>query len=341
MANPGWPNPAARSNGRGLILPILLIVVGSVLLLNNLGVLAWSIWATLAQLWPVILILLGLELILGRRTSALGVILALVFVVVTVGSATHHIRMGPATDQTSAAPEPVTASANQSAGVGLIGPWSPADGVSHLEVPLGDTQSSQITVNVGAGNLSVGALPGDAPNLATADATASSGRGLTKSVSTHGGETDLTLAAREPNGFFWPTGQKNQPADSLAVSLARKVPLSLKTNLGVGQANLDLRDLSIQSLDVNSGVGQMTVQFPSGSGQTRANINSGAGGQTTLIIPANVGAYIHTAGGLVSVHVPSDRYTQVVDGYESNNYSNSTDKIEIYLHLGVGQVDVQ
>ncbi|HEX5416108.1 MAG TPA: DUF5668 domain-containing protein, partial [Chloroflexota bacterium] len=67
MAHSGWPDEKPRG-GRGVVLPILFIVVGSVLLLNNLGILTWSVWSSLAQLWPVILVLLGIELILGRRT---------------------------------------------------------------------------------------------------------------------------------------------------------------------------------------------------------------------------------------------------------------------------------
>lgn len=334
MANSGWPNPnpPPRSNGRGLILPILFIVVGSVLLLNNLGVLPWSIWSTLAQLWPVVLILLGVELVLGRRTSIPGALVALVVIVAIVGWADHRAPARPAS---------AVAQTSQPLAAALVGPAATTDSASHLAVPLGDTQNARITLNLGAGDLSIGALPVGDPNLATADATLPEGTELTKTTSTHDGETDLTLAAKGRNGFFWPFAHPDQRADSLAVALAPKVPLDLQTNLGVGQSNLDLRGLAIQSLDVNSGAGQMTVQFPSGSGQTRANINSGAGGRTTLIIPSNVGAYVHTAGGLVSVQLPPGRYTQVADGYESDNYATATDQIDIYLHVGVGQVDVQ
>ena len=340
MTNPGRPDSIPRGGGRGLILPILLIVVGSVLLLNNLGILSWSVWSTLAQLWPVILVLLGLELILGRRTSMLGIGLALVFVAIVVGSATHHITVGSATDRAPAPQPSVVAGPGGTVAAGMVS--SPPTGAgSHLAIPLGDTGRAQVTVNVGAGDLSVGALPSDDPNLATADGPPSQDRGLTQAATTRDGETDLTLTTREPNGFSWPPSPPNQPADRLVVSLARKVPLNLKTTLGVGQANLDLRDLSLRSLDVISGVGRVTVQFPSGSGQTRANIKGAVGSQTTLVIPPNVGAYVHTAGGLVSVHLPPGHYAKVADGYQSNNYATAADQIEIYLQLGVGQVDVQ
>ena len=40
-------------------LPLLLVIAGILLLLNNLGVLEWSVWEEIAKLWPVLLILGG------------------------------------------------------------------------------------------------------------------------------------------------------------------------------------------------------------------------------------------------------------------------------------------
>lgn len=44
----------------------LLITVGLILLLNNFGVLPWSIWNIIWRFWPVVIIIAGLENIFGR-----------------------------------------------------------------------------------------------------------------------------------------------------------------------------------------------------------------------------------------------------------------------------------
>ncbi|MGI6278728.1 MAG: LiaI-LiaF-like domain-containing protein [Patescibacteria group bacterium] len=44
--------------------PLILITAGVIFLLNNFGLLPWSIWAAIWRFWPVILIFTGLELIL-------------------------------------------------------------------------------------------------------------------------------------------------------------------------------------------------------------------------------------------------------------------------------------
>ena len=61
----------------GLVGPIILITLGVVFLMNNLGVLDWSVWVVIFRLWPVLLVAAGLDLLLGRR-SVWGSLLALV-----------------------------------------------------------------------------------------------------------------------------------------------------------------------------------------------------------------------------------------------------------------------
>jgi hypothetical protein len=67
--------PERRVPRSGLVGPALLIGLGLVFLANNLGWLGWEVWDTLWRLWPLLLIAVGLELLLGRRSpisQALG-----------------------------------------------------------------------------------------------------------------------------------------------------------------------------------------------------------------------------------------------------------------------------
>lgn len=48
---------------------ILLIAIGSLLLLNNFGIISWRVWDLLWRFWPVLIILLGLNLIFGKRAA--------------------------------------------------------------------------------------------------------------------------------------------------------------------------------------------------------------------------------------------------------------------------------
>ena len=71
---------------RGLVGPAILIGLGLVFLANNMGWLGWEVWLTLLRLWPVLLIAVGLDLLVGRRT-ALGSVLIVVVLVGVVSAA--------------------------------------------------------------------------------------------------------------------------------------------------------------------------------------------------------------------------------------------------------------
>ena len=62
----GVPDPAAAQ----LAIGSLLVVIGSVILLHNLGWLHWPYWMRFETLWPLLLVALGLGLVLKSRRPA-------------------------------------------------------------------------------------------------------------------------------------------------------------------------------------------------------------------------------------------------------------------------------
>jgi hypothetical protein len=51
-----------------MFLPVLIIAIGIVWLLNNLGIISTSVWALI---WPIVLILVGVSLVCGKKGCAL------------------------------------------------------------------------------------------------------------------------------------------------------------------------------------------------------------------------------------------------------------------------------
>ena len=54
---------------RGFVFPIILIVVGVIFLLANTGILTEGALQRLGDLWPLLLVLLGLQLVLNHTVS--------------------------------------------------------------------------------------------------------------------------------------------------------------------------------------------------------------------------------------------------------------------------------
>src|SRR4030081_150733 len=62
------PPPATQRRRRGGVVgPLILIFLGGVFLLQNTGYLPPNFWFNLWRLWPVILVLVGIELLLANR----------------------------------------------------------------------------------------------------------------------------------------------------------------------------------------------------------------------------------------------------------------------------------
>src|SRR3970040_344778 len=60
--------------------PVLLIALGTVFLLANLGYLALNVWELIFRLWPILLIAIGLDIVIGRRSFLLSLVgLILIF----------------------------------------------------------------------------------------------------------------------------------------------------------------------------------------------------------------------------------------------------------------------
>lgn len=59
-----------RDDRHGSLGALVLICLGVILLLNNLGLIPWGIWLSLWRLWPVILILAGLQSVFRGSKAA-------------------------------------------------------------------------------------------------------------------------------------------------------------------------------------------------------------------------------------------------------------------------------
>jgi hypothetical protein len=69
----------------GILGPLVLVIIGLLLLINNMGMLPLGFWGTVWRFWPVILILIGLDILAthagSRKTYILFILLGIVIVI--------------------------------------------------------------------------------------------------------------------------------------------------------------------------------------------------------------------------------------------------------------------
>lgn len=291
-----------------LIGPLILITIGVLFLLANLGMLPLTFWEIAARYWPLILILVGLEIIVGRR-SIIG---ALVVVGVWVALIAGVIYLS-------------------FAGGGILP--SPALITDQLAQPLGDIQSASVDLEIGWAHVNLSALAPDSTDLMKGTFRHAQGSPVVKTFDVKGSEGQLSLKEEANAIFFGPSSSRWD------VALSPHIPLALRVNAGVGRAGLDLSALNVPSLNIDAGVGNINVTVPK-MGNTSVRINGGVGA-VTVTIPDGVAASIRVDGGLGGTRVNESRFPRFGDVYQSADYAGAANKIDLEVDGGIGSINIQ
>ena len=298
-----------KRRGGSLVFPIILIVLGVLLLLDNLNITPGIDWATIWKLWPLILIAIGLEVILGRRVS-FGTILLIVIIVVIGGAAVWWSVVVGSGERTT---ERLT--------------W-PKDGIEQAEAEL----------SIGVGKLQLTGQS-DIGGLMIADLDLSPGAGVSQNSDDIDLEDDTPRAwiVSKRDSFPFPRIFGGS-ASEWDLSLNDRVRWNLSINSGVGDVRLDLSDLKVGELELDSGVGSVDLTLPR-RGTLRAKVDGGVG-DVNITVPEGAQARLRVDRGIGSLNVGS-RFKRRGDFYETEGFNSAESFIDLEIDIGVGTVSVR
>jgi hypothetical protein len=301
---------------RGVFWPLLLVAIGLIFLLQNFGFISGVSWFAIASLWPVLLILIGLDIAFARRWPLPT--LAVEVAVIAAGLAL------------------VAYSPNLSPGVFVFGDGS-GSGDTDVAVPRG---ASQLNLTLNGGATRSYRLSGGAEQLVEAHSTSPDLRLRGPSGTTR---ADVRLD-QTSNGFFVPSG----PGD-VQIRVASDVPTSLTINVGAGEFDVDLSDVRVTDARVNVGASSMRFVLPKASGDVAIRLNGGAS-NVVIVVPSGVEARIATTGGLLSLRSENTRLSSggVVGGcvacgtsVETSGYGAAHDRVTLTISAGATSIVVR
>lgn len=287
--------------------PVILITAGVLFLLDNLKVLNVD-WTQLWRLWPVLLVLVGLEILLGRR-SLLGSLIVVILTMVIVGGLVLLLVASPS----------------------LLGAPEPA-GVQRISEPLDGVEKADLQINFAAGQLDVRPLV-ESLSLIEGELNLATEHKPAWAIERSDHRASMTL--RYPSGIRLGTWVRTDRWD---LRLSPKAGLDLNVDVGAGGATIDLTGLDIRSLEVKSGVGQSTVTFPA-QGRFAADLNGGVGA-TVLEIPAGMAARLVVDRGIGTVNV-SERYRKDGNTYVTDDWETNSNRLDVKVEVGVGMMTVK
>jgi hypothetical protein len=284
--------------------PVFMIGLGTLILLNSVGLIGWRIWDILWRLWPVLLVAIGLEILFRRRSMWISA-LAVFGILAILGGVLWVYGGAPIRGQ-----ELVGVQVNQ---------------------VLGDIAQAEITISPVAGDLTVGRLI-DSKDLVSGEVSAGkTGQAYTQY------EVVGTTGKFKIDSWSMLDFPETSPRN-WELSLTDQIPLMLEMRMGAGQLTVDLGGLTLTGLDINQGVGDVMVTLSDGADYS-ASLHQ-AVGSIVVEVPESVGVRIELNRAITSLSIPPV-FEHRGDYYYSPGYDQAEFHIELEISQAVGSIVVQ
>jgi len=267
--------------GHSLFWPIILVGIGITWLLVNLGYIPAFNLGQLLKLWPIILIVMGIDIIFGRRLPWAGTLIGLLAVAGIITFLILSPNLG-----VTAAPQMQTETFTE---------------------PVGTATSAKYYIEASSAPLHVGSLTSDGE--------------LVHAVITHrsifnfdvsGTDQKTVRMSETTDSSSWLTWDFSTAATKWDVQLAEKIPTEMILNGGSGSIDIDLSGIELTSLRSDMGSGSSKFILPVTKDPYDIEVDSGSG-SVRLVIPdgASLAFSLSSGSGSVNVTLPSNSALQV------------------------------
>jgi hypothetical protein len=299
-------------HGPRLFWPIILIGAGIVFLLTNLNVIQGNPWAVLWRLWPVLLIALGAEILLGRSGS-LGAFISALLGLAVVGFVLWVLIARPALPGFN---------------LGFGGDLQ----TQPIEYPLKDIRSASVSIGFTTGTNELRAST-DSDKLI--EGTIRHYGTLRFDASDSGSQAYIRLSSE---GVSVPFGFGSDSSERWDISLNPRVAYDLDLSMGVGQSDIDLSKLTISGGRLNAGVGTTDVRLPV-TGRFALSVDGGVG-TLRIHLPSAMALRVEVDTGIGSFS-PGSRLQPIGgDVYQTDGFTTADNAITLRVKVGVGSVSV-
>jgi hypothetical protein len=290
----------------GLVGAIFMIGLGTVFLLANFGMIVLNVWQLVLRLWPVLLVAIGLDLVVGRRNvwaSLAGLVLLLAVLAGALWLYGVRLESGQALHS------------------------------QEVSQTLQGVESAEIVLENGAGDVYVHALSGSS-ELIAGQVAAGRSRNAYEDLSIQG---DQAIYRLRESGTYIGFGERFGE-HSWDLGLTSQIPLDIRYSQGAGNTELDLSGLQLSALKINVGVGQTTVALPA-TGNFDVEIN-GAIGQIVILVPKGMALRIQSNTALANLSVPGG-YERSDRVYTSLGFESAANRVDLDISMAIGNVSIR
>jgi hypothetical protein len=123
------------------------------------------------------------------------------------------------------------------------------------------------------------------------------------------------------------------------VALNAQIPTALTMNLGANKSTIDLREMNITDLKLETGASETRLTLPA-RGRFHADFDLGAA-SLEVTVPDGLSARIHTSLGAVELKVDETRFPRNGSYYQSPDFDSATNAVDMTIDAGAASIKVK
>ena len=291
---------------RGLFWPLLLITIGLAFLLVNFDFIPGVTALSLLNLWPLLLILAGVDIAIGRRwpLAALGIDVAVIALGLALLSTQPTFLGGPF--------------------------FSVSGGERDVSVARQSATSLSLDINGGAGRFRVS---GGSTMLVEAHSGNEDLRLRRADFDRGGQHADVRI---DQSG----NRRVGGATTDVETRIASDIPTELSVDGGAGEFIIDLSAVTISSAELNVGAALLTLTLPKTTGEVSIEVNAGAS-SIVIEVPDGVEARVTTTGALLTLRSSNPRVTASGNAAETLGYGSAKARVTVRVTAGASSITIR
>lgn len=302
---------------------IILIFFGTLLLLENFNIIEFA-WSQIWRFWPVLLILIGVNIITSKTDPKIGIPIVAVFTVLVLSlfvykgiqpNSNHKNYELNFYDNETDEDNEITDS---------------TETTSYSEDYDTRYKTAKLIINGAAGSFAI--------NDSTNQLFDANVKGAFKKFMLKKTETDTSATIELNNNKNRSNTFKNNKLSDLEMALNLNPLWDIEANIGAGEMNLDLTNFKINNATLKGGAAAFNITLGNKFNNTTLNAETGVA-SVDIKVPEQSGCRINVNSGLSSKEFVG--FNNLGKGvYETSNFNQSANKIYIHLKGGLSSFEV-
>jgi len=301
---------------------ISLLFLGTLLLLQNFEIIEFS-WSQIWRFWPVLFILVGINIITAKLNPNIGVPIVSIFTVLVLGLFVYK-GVQPSNEYNSDKLDLYNDNSENNENI------DSAEASSFNEEYDTRYKTAKLIINGAAGSFK---LNNTTKQLFKVDIDGTFKKYMLKKT-----ETDTSATIELNNNKNYSNTFKNNKISDLDISLNDNPIWDIEANIGAGEIDLDLTSFKIRNAILKGGAAAFNITLGNKLNSTTLTAETGVA-SVEIKIPELTGCRINVNSGLSAKEFIG--FNNLGKGvYETSNFEKSTNKIYINLKGGLSSFEV-